>query len=118
MLSLGHKNLEVWQQSIQFIVHIYKLTHKFPNHELYALISQIRRSVVSISSNIAEGASRSNTKDRRRFYEIARSSLVELDTQLEIAKQLEYCNERELEIIEAEMNQLFGRLSMLISKTK
>ncbi len=118
MLSVGHKKLKVWQQSIQLIVYIYKLTQNFPNYELYGLISQMRRAAISISSNIAEGASRSNIKDRRRFYEIARSSLVELDTQLEIAKQLGYCNERELEIIEAEMQQLFGRLSMLISKTK
>lgn len=118
MLSLGHKKLIVWQQSIQFIVEIYKLTGKYPNHELYALISQTRRAAVSISSNIAEGASRSSVKDRKRFYEIARSSLVELDTQLEIAKQLEYCTENELKPIEAEMDQLFGRLSMLISKTK
>ncbi len=118
MLSLGHKNLDVWQQSKRLVVHIYKLTKNFPSHEMYTLISQIRRAAISIPSNIAEGASRSNTKDRRRFYEIARSSLVELDTQIEIAIDLDYCNADDIREIEKEINQLFSRLSTLITKTK
>lgn len=118
MLSLGHKNLDVWQQSKRLVVYIYKLTKIFPGHEMYTLISQIRRAAISIPSNIAEGASRSNTKDRRRFYEIARSSLVELDTQIEITIDLDYCNSDDIREIEKEINQLFGRLSTLISKTK
>ena len=85
MLNLGHKKLDVWKDSMNFVIVIYKFTGSFPNNELYGLISQIRRAAVSIPSNIAEGASRNSSNERRRYYQIARSSLVELDTQLEIS---------------------------------
>lgn len=85
MIKLKHKELKVWKLSIDLIAAIYDLTTSFPTHERFGLTDQIRRSAVSVASNIAEGSSRSSGKERSRFYEIARSSLVELDTQLEIA---------------------------------
>jgi four helix bundle protein len=69
---------------------IYETTEGFPRHELYGLASQIRRAAVSIPCNIAEGSARSSGKESVQFYNIARTSLCELDTQVEIAKQLKY----------------------------
>ncbi len=82
MLNLSHKKLDVWNHSIELIKIIYKLTENFPKHEIYGLSGQIRRASVSIASNIAEGCSRKSTLEKKRFLEISRSSLVEVDTQL------------------------------------
>lgn len=70
----------------------YELTSHFPDSEKYGITSQIRRAAVSVVSNIAEGCARSSVNERRRFYEISRSSLVELDTQFEISTRLGFCS--------------------------
>ncbi len=95
MLQLNHKKLDVYKKSIDLVMIIYSLTKKFPKSELYGITSQMKRAAVSISSNIAEGASRFSKKERIRFYEIARSSLVELDTQLEISIKLNFIDQNE-----------------------
>jgi len=118
MLDLSHKKLDVWKKCIEFVTNIYKVTEGFPKEELYGLTSQIRRAVVSVASNIAEGAARSSAVERKRFFEILRSSLVEIDTQLEISLNLVYCNEEDLIHIKSQMNHIFAMLSNLISKTK
>ena len=118
MLNLNHKKLEVWKKCIEFITNIYKLTERFPREELYGLTSQIRRAAVSVASNIAEGAARSSAAERKRFFEIARSSLVEIDTQIEISINLGHCKKEDLTDIENQMNHIFAMLSNLISKTK
>lgn len=117
MLNLKHKNLDVWQISINVIADIYELTSTFPQREIYGLTSQIRRAAISISSNIAEGAARKSKIERRRFFEIARSSLVETDTQIEIAVRLNYLNEKNIESLGEELNKLFAKLSNLILHT-
>lgn len=71
-------------------ISIYEMTEKFPRHELYGLASQMRRAAVSIPCNIAEGSARSSGKESTQFYNIARASLSELDTQIEIAERLTY----------------------------
>lgn len=93
MLELAHKWLDVWNAAIELTSAIYYYTNSFPKEELYGLTSQIRRATISIPSNISESVSRANVKERKRFYEIARSSLVELDTQLIIAQKLDYLTE-------------------------
>jgi four helix bundle protein len=118
MLNLNHKQLDVWQVSKDFIIDIYSLTEKFPKSEIFGLTNHIRRSSISVISNIAEGSSRKSFLDRKRFYEIARSSLVELDTQLEISISLKYCSETDIKIISEKMNHIFAMLSKLIEKTK
>lgn len=90
MIELKHKELKPWKVSMSLITNIFDLTHKFPVSELYGLTSQLRNAAISIPSNIAEGAAGSSSKERRRFCEISRSSLVEIDTQLEIALRLKY----------------------------
>jgi four helix bundle protein len=83
-----HKDLEVWRQSIELAKAVYQLTADFPNSELYGLVSQMRRSAVSVASNIAEGAARNSDKEFIQFLYIALGSIAELDTQYILAKEL------------------------------
>lgn len=92
-----HRNLDVWKKSIDFVTIIYKATESFPKSEIYGLTSQIRRSAVSIPSNIAEGATRKSKIEFKQFLYIALSSSAELETQLIIANNLNYINEHEFE---------------------
>ncbi len=85
-----YKDLEVWKESIDLTILIYKITDNFPDEEKYGIISQIRRAVVAIPSNIAEGSTRMSDKDTMRFIDIAIGSLAELDTQMIIAEKLNY----------------------------
>lgn len=118
MLNLSHKKLDIWKFSIDLILNIYKLTKIFPKEETFGLISQLRRASVSVTSNIAEGLSRTSSLEKIRFLEIARSSLVEIDTQLEITIALGYCKETELLEIDKLSNSLFAMISSLIKKIK
>ena len=88
-----HKKLVVWQKSMALALAIYDATKSFPDREKYGLISQMRRAAVSIPSNIAEGAARSGRRELKQFLNIARGSLSELDTQVEIAWGLGYLDE-------------------------
>jgi four helix bundle protein len=88
-----HKDLDVWKEAVMLVKKIYELTSVFPKEEIYGLTSQIRRAVVSIPSNIAEGAARNSRKEFIQFLYIALGSCAELDTQLIIAKELGYINE-------------------------
>ena len=85
-----HKDLDVWKLAIDFVVDIYRLTKKFPKDERYGLTSQMRRSAVSIPSNIAEGAARRTDKENIQFLHISLGSISELETQLIIADRLNY----------------------------
>lgn len=84
----SHKELIVWQKSIELVKEIYFITNKFPQNELYGLSSQIRRCAVSIPSNIAEGYSRRNLKEYLQFLRISYGSANELETQIIISKSL------------------------------
>jgi four helix bundle protein len=83
-----HRDLRVWQEAMKLVEEIYRITGSFPKDELFGLTSQMRRAVVSIPSNIAEGAARSGTRELLQFVRIADASLSELDTQIEIASRL------------------------------
>lgn len=83
-----HKDLIVWQKSIDFVTELYKETSNFPKEEQYGLVSQMRKAAVSIPSNIAEGAARNSDKEFVRFLFIARASASELETQLLISANL------------------------------
>ncbi|HLS31663.1 MAG TPA: four helix bundle protein [Flavobacteriaceae bacterium] len=86
----SHKDLIVYQKSLDLVVSIYKTTANFPSAEKFGLISQLRRAAVSVPSNIAEGAGRESKKEFVRFLYIAVGSLNEVETQLEIAKRLKF----------------------------
>lgn len=86
----SHKDLIVWQKSMDLVVEIHKITENFPKSELYGLISQMRRCAVSVPSNIAEGRRRGTRKDFRQFLLMAFGSRAELETQIEISKKLKF----------------------------
>ena len=87
-MGQSYRDLIVWQRAIQMSVAIYKLTSCFPREELYGLTSQLRRAGVSVASNIAEGYGRGSTGEYRQFLGMARGSNMEVQTQLEISKEL------------------------------
>ena len=89
------KNLKIWQKGISLVVEIYKTTKNFPNEEIYGLTSQMRRSAISIPSNIAEGSGRGSDKDFNRFLDVALGSSFELETQIIIAHELEFLSEQD-----------------------
>lgn len=97
MFTKDHKDLIVWQKSMDLLVEVYRLVKKLPKEETYALSDQMRRAAVSIPSNIAEGRGRSSEKDYLRFLFIARGSQAELETQLLVCVRLDYLNESEVE---------------------
>ena len=95
------KDLRIWQKGIEVVTDIYTLTKKFPKEELYGITSQIRRSAISIPSNIAEGFRRYHNKEYKQFLYIALGSCAELETQIAIARMLKYITEeKEKELIE------------------
>ena len=97
---LGYRKLVVYTKAQELVKSVYKSLERFPCEEQFALCSQLRRASVSITSNIAEGVSRYSYKDKVHFLEIAFGSLMEVMSQLELAKELEYITEKELHEIE------------------
>jgi four helix bundle protein len=96
-----YRDLNIWVKSIEFVKEVYITTVKFPKEEIYGLSSQMRRSVVSIPSNIAEGFRRQHNKEFRQFLYIALGSCAELETQVSISKELDYIRgEKEKELLE------------------
>jgi four helix bundle protein len=108
-MSNGFRDLVVWQKSMQSAAEVYKLTKDFPREEVYGLTSQIRRSAISIRSNIAEGHGRLNAKEFRQFLGIARGSTYELQTQLELAQSLEFASLDQIES-SSKLSQEVGRM--------
>ena len=92
----SYRDLDLYKVSMDFVIRIYHASESFPKHELFGLCSQIRRSAVSIPSNIAEGSGRNNRKEFIQFLYIANGSLSELETQLEIAYRLGYLKDIEI----------------------
>ncbi len=112
----SYKDLIVWQRSVQLAVEIYKLTEAFPKEELYGITSQMRRAVVSISLNIAEGRFRGTRKDFLQFLRIAYASGVELETQLVIARQLFDMKDSEYSKVDALLDEVMKMLNVMIRK--
>lgn len=92
-----YTDLDVWKQSRALASCVYGLTSSFPKAEQFGIVSQIRRCVVSVPSNIAEGCGRQHDKETMQFLSIARGSLYELETQIYISKDLEFIKENQLE---------------------
>ncbi len=95
MPSSTFRELHVWQDAMKLTAEIYRRTEAFPKHELYGLTNQMRRAAVSVPSNIAEGKGYHSDKELTRFLRHARGSLLELETQILIAKELQYLNPEE-----------------------
>lgn len=114
----SYKDLLVWQQGHALVLEIYLVTKGFPREELHGLTNQIRRAVVSITSNIAEGFSRQSPREKIQFYYLALGSLTEVDNQLLIAKDLKYFPLRQYEGIAAKLLSVERLLNRLIVSTK
>jgi len=107
-----YEELVVWQRAMELVKEIYTLTKKFPPEEMYGLTSQMRRCVISIPSNTAEGSRRGTRKDFRQFLIVAFGSGAELETQLKIAKMLQYISEKE----SAQAEQLLSEVMKMLNK--
>jgi len=114
----SYKDLVVWQKSMDLVIEIYKITENLPSSELYGLISQMRRCVVSIPSNIAEGQRRSTNKDFCKFLVISYGSGAELETQIEIIERLYPVQEIDLENAKFLLLEIMKMLNKLISVLK
>lgn len=113
-----YRELVAWQKGIELVILINNTTKSFPKEELYALTDQMKRSSVSIPSNIAEGFGRHSDNDFVRFLNIARASLFELQTQLEISFRLEFINKADFDFIMELSTEIDKILNALISKIK
>jgi four helix bundle protein len=102
------EELVVWQKSHQFALEVYKLTQSFPQHELFGLVSQIRRSAVSIPANIAEGFKRRGKADKLRFFNISQGSLEEARYYLILANDLGYADTERLKTNLDEISRMLG----------
>src|SRR5262245_40542062 len=89
----SYRDLIVWQDSMDFVVSIYRVTSRFPREERYSLVDQLRRASVSVPSNIAEGHGRSRTGDYMRYLSVSVGSLHEIETQIQIGARLGYISE-------------------------
>lgn len=113
-LTLNHQKPDIYNFSKTFTLECYKLTKIFPADEKFGMISQIRRAALSVHLNIAEGSSRKSEVERKRYYEIARGSVIEIDAALDIAKEIEYLNNYDLTNLGESMIKCFKLLSGLI----
>ena len=109
---------DIWNDGIEISIKIYELTKSFPDEEKFGLTSQIRRASISISSNFAEGCSRTSEKDFKRFIEIALGSIFELKTQLTIANKLKFIQSKELEDMMELIDKCGKQLNTLRNKLK
>ena len=111
-----HHELVAWQVSVELVGDLYRLTETFPATETYGLASQIRRAAISVPSNIAEGAARTTKRDSAHYLAMARGSLSEIDTQLTIAKQLNYIDNDEE--VQQKLDRIFGLIGGLLKSIR
>lgn len=113
-LQLGHQKLEVFASSRQLVSACYAMTKTFPSEEKFALTQQIRRASISVYLNIAEGCSRKSLAERKRFFELSRGSLIEIDAALDVAVDLNYANPADLQAIGKYIVECFKMLTALL----
>jgi four helix bundle protein len=121
MARISHfRELQVWQRGMDLVVSVYQASGRFPKTETFGLTSQLRRSAVSVPSNIAEGHTRESTKEYLNHISMAQASLAEVETQLEIAGRLEYIERAEVDLLIAQSSilgkQLFALRNALVKK--
>jgi four helix bundle protein len=115
-LELSHTKLDVYKISREFTLLCYKYTKDFPADERFAMVQQIRRAAISVHLNIAEGASRKSLAERKRFFEISRGSIVEVDAAFDIAVELNYVHKESLQELGTIVLRCFQMLSKMINQ--
>ena len=113
-----HKDLRVWQQSIEMVTSIYLMTKAFPKDELFGLVSQMRRAAVSVPSNIAEGYARGTDREKLHFLRISSGSMSEIETQLMLSLNLGYVSQEAFDELSKITTSLWKQLNALISSLK
>ena len=113
-LQLNHQKLEVFKVSQDLVVECYRFSDSLPNAEKFNIAQQIRRAALSVTLNIAEGSSRKSEKERHRFFEISRGSVIEIDAALDLCENLKYCQRSSLENLGKLMVKIFAMLSKMI----
>lgn len=113
-LQLKHTNLDVFSASRDFVLECYRVTKTFPAEEKFAMTSQIRRAALSTHLNVAEGCSRKSLAERKRFYEVARGSVIEVDTAFDVALALAYCTSDSLNPLGEKLVKTFKLLCGMI----
>ena len=111
MKKYNYKDLDLYKAAKELVLSVYALLRKFPKEEQYALCDQLRRAAISIPSNIAEGSGRTSAKDQAHFFEMAFGSLMEIECQLDIACDLGYISNEELESLNAQIARVAAMLS-------
>lgn len=112
------QNLNVYQESRKLVKTVYPMLEKYPSKEQYALCDQLRRSVISVPSNIAEGISRKSAKEQSHFLDISYGSLMEVLCQMEISLDLQYINKEEYDIVFEQINSIAVKIINLKRKIK
>jgi four helix bundle protein len=115
---MSYKDLIVWQKSMDLVESIYRITENLPSKENFGLISQMRRATISIPSNIAEGYGRQSSGSYIQFLSIARGSLLELETQIELCIRLKFISKTDSEKINSDIVEISKMLTALIKKIK
>ena len=113
----SYKDLIVWQKAIDLVEEVYSLTSKFPKSELFGIVIQMRRAVVSIPSNIAEGYGRKSSKEHLQFYLIAFGSALELETQIIISKRLNFVD-YDYSKLDSLLNEVIRMLNSMTSSAR
>jgi len=113
-LQLSHTKLDIFAASKAFVLECYKVTQLFPPEEKFAMVSQIRRAALSTHLNVAEGCSRKSPQERKRFFEISRGSIIEVDTAMDVAVDLMYCTTIDVQVLGEKLIKTFKILCGLI----
>ena len=118
MHTYSFEKLNVWQNTREFTKKVYLITQDFPVDEKFGLVSQIRRAIISISSNIAEGSSRNSVKDQAHFYNMAYSSALEVVSQLILSLDLQFINETNYTELREALEQITNQLNALVKSLR
>jgi four helix bundle protein len=113
-LQLDHFGFEIFRKSKMLVLETYKVSKNFPSDEKFTLTQQIRRAAISVHLNVSEGFSRKSQSERKRFFEVSRGSLIELDTAIDISLELLYVKDVELGTLGTCIISCFSQLSALI----
>ncbi|MGZ5189457.1 MAG: four helix bundle protein [Flavisolibacter sp.] len=116
-LQLNHQRLDIYKVAKEFVLESYKITRLFPSDERFSLAQQIRRAAISVHLNIAEGCSRKSIAERKRYFEISRGSMIEMDAAFDIASALGHCSKQDMGQLEAYTIRCFSMICKMMNKT-
>lgn len=113
-LQLNHQKLDVFTTAKSFTLECYRFSKILPSEEKFNMVQQVRRAALSVYLNIAEGCSRKSVAERKRFYEISRGSIIEIDAVLDLSEKLNYSKKESLENLGTLMQRTFSMLTKMI----